>query len=701
MSYSDIKITQADINENNVRSASDILIGNADDNKAVFDKLPEFIAGKHNDLVDALDEVSEHAQGDTEEIDRLSAEKVNVPKNGTELDFGEAGQMLTTKGNGETQWEDAGQPTDEQTQNAINNWLDAHPEATTTVEDESLTYKKLVKGTLGYVTPEMFGAKGDGVTDDTQAWQSAVDFGLPVKATRKKYKCGQINVTKNITIDCNGAEFTCVDNCLFFCTGTVVKTLQNESDYTANQTDYSISDNEYNNYTGLAMLKGTNNFELAREYYIGGFVCEFYEGTITTPYPIDVSDVSLEIIKPIMLSISNVGDIIRSSGSLDTQRIFVKYGYNCKIDNSVINDSGGYGVIVFDSCFNCSVERSSITNKSLGGVPYSYTVALLNSSFCSVRDCYINNNDWHCITTGDSYLCYHNVVDNCALYSDVQFAFADHENALNTIVTNSVCTGIVIGGMGVVDNCNIVSVGGTYQTCLIRISPTSEKNNAVYTLRNIKFLPAASANSSYVGVWLASSPQTNGHNYYYTDCVLDNLMVENGVVGFMTFSLPTTSNYAVENIMISKTNLNVRLGRLSNETNIDISNYTLAVKDCHVKNKRDNRFIVIGNTNLVFNNIFMENVEVHDFLGTATNVVLNNFKSTQVMTGNVISGKLRGTGVHSRILADVLLGCSEINITDLYNTANVTWMNVSRSNDSKVYYQRYIGNKVEVYEVTA
>ena len=51
----------------------------------------------------------------------------------------------------------------------VNAWLDAHPEATTTVQDNSLTYKKLVKGTLGYVSYEMFGAVLDGETDDTEA----------------------------------------------------------------------------------------------------------------------------------------------------------------------------------------------------------------------------------------------------------------------------------------------------------------------------------------------------------------------------------------------------------------------------------------------------------------------------------------------------------------------------------------------------
>lgn len=64
---------------------------------------------------------------------------------------------------------------------AVREWLNEHPEATTTVQDESLTYKKFVKGTLGYVTPEMFGAVGDGVTDDTNAIKTAISSGFDVK----------------------------------------------------------------------------------------------------------------------------------------------------------------------------------------------------------------------------------------------------------------------------------------------------------------------------------------------------------------------------------------------------------------------------------------------------------------------------------------------------------------------------------------
>ena len=88
------------------------------------------------------------------------------------------GQLLRTNGDGTTDWTDYAAPTDEQVNESVEEWLDEHPEATTTVQDWSLTADKLVKGALGNVIPQQFGAKGDGITDDSQALKNCIDYAM-------------------------------------------------------------------------------------------------------------------------------------------------------------------------------------------------------------------------------------------------------------------------------------------------------------------------------------------------------------------------------------------------------------------------------------------------------------------------------------------------------------------------------------------
>lgn len=88
---------------------------------------------------------------------------------------------------------------EEQVEEYVTAWLDEHPEATTTVQDGSLSIDKMVVGTLGYVTPQMFGAKGDGVTDDTAAVQAAMDA-LGVSASVLLIPTGTYRVTRQVDI---------------------------------------------------------------------------------------------------------------------------------------------------------------------------------------------------------------------------------------------------------------------------------------------------------------------------------------------------------------------------------------------------------------------------------------------------------------------------------------------------------------------
>lgn len=96
-----------------------------------------------------------------ERIRAIAAENLKVNKP-TVYPNGTPGQLLKTNGDGTTEWVDEGLPSPQQTEDAINSWLNGHPEATTTVQDGSLTKAKFTDAlkleTLkDYVTPQMYG----------------------------------------------------------------------------------------------------------------------------------------------------------------------------------------------------------------------------------------------------------------------------------------------------------------------------------------------------------------------------------------------------------------------------------------------------------------------------------------------------------------------------------------------------------------
>ena len=119
--------------------------------------------------------------------------KPTISPNGT------SGQLLSTNGDGTTTWVSVGLPTDAQTATAVSAWLTDHPDATTTVQDNSLTMEKFVNGALGYYTPDMFGAEADGTTDDSTAIAAAITaagtYGTIVIPQGKVYNVGSTGFT--------------------------------------------------------------------------------------------------------------------------------------------------------------------------------------------------------------------------------------------------------------------------------------------------------------------------------------------------------------------------------------------------------------------------------------------------------------------------------------------------------------------------
>jgi hypothetical protein len=136
----------------------------------------------------------------------------NVIKNKVDKPTVNDNNKIPRAKDGEVEWVEVGQPTDEQTNNAVKSWLNEHPEATTTVQDGSIEEIKINKNFLlyiknNYVTPEMFGAIGDGKTDDTNAFILMLNSDNIIWKLdgNKTYKVNTFTITKKIIVDGNGA----------------------------------------------------------------------------------------------------------------------------------------------------------------------------------------------------------------------------------------------------------------------------------------------------------------------------------------------------------------------------------------------------------------------------------------------------------------------------------------------------------------
>jgi hypothetical protein len=104
------------------------------------------------------------------------------------MDGGTTGQVLRKKSNSDmdVEWASVAQPTDAQVESAVDDWLDDHPEATTTVQDGSISKAKLTEALADEIEgkldePQMAGTSGQVLTSDGQGGQSWQDSqgGLP------------------------------------------------------------------------------------------------------------------------------------------------------------------------------------------------------------------------------------------------------------------------------------------------------------------------------------------------------------------------------------------------------------------------------------------------------------------------------------------------------------------------------------------
>ena len=120
------------------------------------------------------------------------------------------------------------------TQDQVNEWLDNHPEATTSVLDHSLTYIKLVNGTLGFTTPSMYGAVADSVTNDATPIINALNNSKLVNLEGKTYYINDEIVLNEYNIIFNGNLVCGPNGHLKLNNNTIVKNINFTDSYDQN-----------------------------------------------------------------------------------------------------------------------------------------------------------------------------------------------------------------------------------------------------------------------------------------------------------------------------------------------------------------------------------------------------------------------------------------------------------------------------------
>ena len=283
---------------------------------------------------------------------------------------------------------------------SVSNWLEEHPEATTTVQDGSLTIGKMVIGTLGYVTPEMFGAIGDGITDDTEAIQNAIDTKLTVLLSNKTYLISETIKLYGVSVTGGAAKGTTIrggnatkikasdmmtssifefynesqgDARSYGVTIDTVNIIANENiEKVINCNDYNVSECVFEN---VAISYGVNGFYFDKNCYLCTFTnCRVYH----------VSGTGFHIV-----------------GGTNTSNVFTK----CYVDSAKI---GFYVSGYYCNMISCCADVIS-------DVVYKFQTARFNLSSCGSE-------------SGDAKKCFE-INTNCFILVSAGFFYGNPENS--------------------------------------------------------------------------------------------------------------------------------------------------------------------------------------------------------------------------------------------------------------------------------
>jgi len=280
---------------------------------------------------------------------------------------------------------------------AVTDWLDDHPEATTTVADGSITLAKLNVKALPFVTPEMFGAVGDGITNDTVAIRNALNYAMEngkiLKFEEKTYGVIPDVSSSNRAHNLNTDSFHA-----FYITAPVEIDLNNAT--------LQVLENTVVAWHMFLVFCRTGYITIKNGTMLGdrdtGPTGTHYDSTKFV-FIIDSQNVTLEnlVLK------NSKGDAIGINGVQDTHGKAVPYPYEFEdfymginIRNCIIDKSNRNGITVA-KCRGVVIDGCVITNTDgvapKLGIDIEPSYGHGNSFQITIKNCYFSGNTMGCI----------------------------------------------------------------------------------------------------------------------------------------------------------------------------------------------------------------------------------------------------------------------------------------------------------------
>ena len=380
---------------------------------------------------------------------------------------------------------------------AVNDYLEDHPEATCPIDDtagEGDTGKvwsadktagevATLTSAIAYKTPEEFGAVGDGVTDDSEAVQDAIDTGKAVYfASNKTYYIAEtLNISSDVRLF--GGEHTVIKTKTpsggeapdaIIVSGTLKKTTTLTGNYTSATTD--SADNCSNKFTFsdmtdiaigdiLVISAEDQYFNYARDYYyLGGtlMVTDVYGGHIYTSsnLPFDITateDVSVKVYSAPTVIVENLHfeSDLDSLGSY-SYLLSLKQCKNSVIRNCTFSKMSN-GIMLY-YCFNTNVNNVMMSKSKYDNTLYGDGYGIY---ICSCRETVLDNViamcAQHAIAVSGYEPSVNTYIRHCNLSAECRDAGLNaHESNYNLIVEDSVIGGASLCGNITVNRCKFI-----------------------------------------------------------------------------------------------------------------------------------------------------------------------------------------------------------------------------------------------------